>query len=101
MSSNLFSLSSPVLIGRRLHQDALGSVVQGASVVAQVPSVHAGVGAGEAAGLGGRPSRERLVGAGDVGAGRSQRALADGLVDILDRLEHAPAMASGHNQIQC
>lgn len=52
----MFSLSSPVLIVRRLHQDALGSVVQGAAVAAEVPSVHAGVGAGEAAGLGGRPS---------------------------------------------
>lgn len=93
--SNGFSFSLPVLIGRRLHQDALSSIVQGAAVTAEFPPVHAGVRAGEAAGLRGCPSRERLVGPGNVWAGGSQRALADRLVDVLDRLEHTSAMASG------
>lgn len=93
--SDGFSFSSPVLIGRRLHQDALSSIVQGAAVTAEFPPVHAGVGAGEAAGLRGCPSRERLVGPGNVWAGGSQRALADRLVDVLDSLEYTSAMASG------
>lgn len=52
-SSSCSSLphSSPVLIGCRLHQDALRSVVKGDAVRADVTSVHAGVRRGEAAGL--------------------------------------------------
>lgn len=57
------------------------------------------MGAGQTAGLGGGPSRQGLVGAGDVGACRSQRALAHRLVHVLDRLEDALAMASGHKKI--
>lgn len=53
---------------------------------------------GEAAGLGRGPGGQRLVGAGDVAAGWGHRALADGLVDVLHRLEHsfpvAPARSS-------
>ena len=92
------SSSSPILIGRRLHQDALRSVVQGNPVQADVPSVHAGVRRGEAAGLGRRAGRQRLVGARDVGVGRSQRALTDRLVDVLHRLKHALPMASAQRQ---
>lgn len=92
--------SSPVLVGCRLHQDALGPVVKSNAVATEVPSIHAGMRTGEATGLGGRPGRERLVGAGDVCAGGSQRALTDRLVDVLDRLEHALAVASAHNRTQ-
>ncbi|TNN54862.1 hypothetical protein EYF80_034892 [Liparis tanakae] len=82
--------SSPLLIGLRLHQDALRSVVKG----------DAGVRRAEAAGLGRGPRRQRLVGARDVGAGRGQRALADRLVDVLHRLEHALAVEPEENRAE-
>lgn len=83
--------SSPVLIRRRFHQDALRSVVEGNAVSTDV-SVHDRVGRREAAGLRRGPSRQGLVGPRDVGAGWGQRALTDRLVHALHRFKHTPAV---------
>lgn len=91
---------SPILIGCRLHEDALSPVVKGNTVSADVTSIYAGVRRGEAAGLRRGASRQRLVGARDVSAGWSQWTLTDCLIDVLDRLENTLSMDSAQSQTQ-